>query len=57
MALVKRRPLIVFFVLAYALTWPLILSVSISPLWGYPARSVPSARRSSWPQSRMAGLA
>jgi uncharacterized protein len=34
---VKRHPLVVFFVLAYALTWPLIPLVSVSPLWGFPA--------------------
>jgi uncharacterized protein len=34
---VKRQPLIAFFVLAYALTWPLIPLVSLSPLWGFPA--------------------
>ena len=34
---VKRHPLIAFFVLAYALTWPLIPVVSVSPLWGFPA--------------------
>ena len=32
---VKRHPLIAFFVLAYALTWPLIPLVSLSPLWGF----------------------
>jgi membrane protease YdiL (CAAX protease family) len=37
LALVKRHPLIAFFVLAYALTWPLIPLVSVSPLWGFPA--------------------
>jgi uncharacterized protein len=36
-AFVKRHPLIAFFVLAYALTWPLIPLVSVSPLWGFPA--------------------
>jgi membrane protease YdiL (CAAX protease family) len=36
-AFVKRHPLVVFFVLAYALTWPLIPLVSVSPLWGFPA--------------------
>ena len=36
-ALVKRHPLVTFFVLAYALTWPLIPLVSVSPLWGFPA--------------------
>src|SRR5918997_3125683 len=34
---VKRHPLIAFFVVAYALTWPLIPLVSVSPLWGFPA--------------------
>lgn len=34
---VRRHPLIAFFVLAYALTWPLIPLVSLSPLWGFPA--------------------
>jgi membrane protease YdiL (CAAX protease family) len=34
---VKRHPLISFFVLAFALTWPLIPLVSLSPLWGFPA--------------------
>jgi membrane protease YdiL (CAAX protease family) len=34
---VKRHPLVAFFVLAYALTWPLIPLVSVSPLWGFPA--------------------
>jgi hypothetical protein len=33
---VKRHPLIAFFVLAYALTWPVIPLVSVSPLWGFP---------------------
>jgi membrane protease YdiL (CAAX protease family) len=36
-AFVKRHPLVVFFVLAYALTWPLIPLVSVSPLFGFPA--------------------
>jgi membrane protease YdiL (CAAX protease family) len=36
-AFVKRHPLVVFFILAYALTWPLIPLVSVSPLWGFPA--------------------
>jgi membrane protease YdiL (CAAX protease family) len=36
-AFVKRHQLVVFFVLAYALTWPLIPLVSVSPLWGFPA--------------------
>jgi membrane protease YdiL (CAAX protease family) len=35
--LVRRHPLVSFFVLAYALTWPLIPFVSVSPLWGFPA--------------------
>lgn len=35
--LVRRHPLVSFFVLAYALTWPLIPLVSLSPLWGFPA--------------------
>jgi membrane protease YdiL (CAAX protease family) len=39
---VKRHPLIAFFVLAYALTWPLIPLVSVSPLWGFPALFGPS---------------
>ena len=30
---VKRHPLTAFFVLSYALTWPLIPLVSFSPLW------------------------
>jgi len=34
---VKRHPLVVFFALAYALTWPLIPLVSVSPLLGFPA--------------------
>jgi hypothetical protein len=29
--------MVAFFVLAYALTWPLIPLVSVSPLWGFPA--------------------
>jgi membrane protease YdiL (CAAX protease family) len=33
---VKRYPLAAFFVLAYALTWPLIPLVSVSPLLGFP---------------------
>jgi membrane protease YdiL (CAAX protease family) len=41
-ALVKRHPLVAFFVLAYALTWPLIPLVSVSPLWGFPALFGPS---------------
>lgn len=36
-AFVRRHPLVVFFVLAYVLTWPLIPLVSVSPLWGFPA--------------------
>ena len=36
-SVVKQYPLIMFFVLAYALTWPLIPLVSVSPLWGFPA--------------------
>ena len=35
--LVRRHPLVSFFVLAYALTIPLIPLVSLSPLWGFPA--------------------
>src|SRR5918998_2162459 len=35
--LVRRHPLASFFVLAYALTWPLVPLVSVSPLWGFPA--------------------
>ena len=34
---VKRHPLVVFFVLAYALTWPMIPLVRVSPLFGLPA--------------------
>ena len=34
---VKRHPIIAFFVLAYALTWPLVPLVSVSPLLGLPA--------------------
>ena len=34
---VKRHPLVGFFTLAYALTWPWIPLVSVSPLWGFPA--------------------
>ena len=37
LAPIRRRPLVAFFVLAYALTWPLIPLVSVSPLWGFPA--------------------
>jgi membrane protease YdiL (CAAX protease family) len=37
LASVRRHQLIAFFVLAYALTWPLIPLVSVSPLWGFPA--------------------
>jgi CAAX protease family protein len=36
-ASIKRHPLVAFFVLAYALTWPLIPLVSVSPLLGFPA--------------------
>ena len=36
-ALVTRHPLITFFVLAYALTWPVIPLVSVSPLLGIPS--------------------
>src|SRR3712207_5195967 len=36
-ASVRRHPLIVFFVLSYALTWPVIPLVSVSPLLGFPA--------------------
>ena len=36
-AFVKRHQLVAFFVLAYAVTWPLIPLVSVSPLWGFPA--------------------
>jgi hypothetical protein len=36
-ASIKRHPLVAFFVLAYAMTWPLIPLVSVSPLWGFPA--------------------
>ncbi len=36
-ALVKHHPLVAFFVLAYALTWPVIPLVSVSLLWGFPA--------------------
>jgi membrane protease YdiL (CAAX protease family) len=35
--LIRRYPLILFFVVAYALTWPLIPLVSVSPLFGFPA--------------------
>ena len=34
---VKRHPLVGYFTLAYALTWPWIPLVSVSPLWGFPA--------------------
>jgi membrane protease YdiL (CAAX protease family) len=34
---VRRHPLVSFFVLAFALRWPLISLVSLSPLWGFPA--------------------
>jgi membrane protease YdiL (CAAX protease family) len=37
MKLIRRHPLISFFVLAYVLTWPLIPLVSVSPLLGLPA--------------------
>jgi CAAX protease family protein len=37
MKVIRRHPLISFFVLAYALTWPLIPLVSVSPLFGLPA--------------------
>ena len=37
MALVKRHPLLTYFVLAYGLTWPVIPLVSVSPLLGIPA--------------------
>jgi membrane protease YdiL (CAAX protease family) len=37
MKVIRRYPLISFFVLAYALTWPLIPLVSVSPLLGFPA--------------------
>ncbi len=36
-AFVRRHPLIVFFALAYALTWPVIPLVAVSPLLGLPA--------------------
>jgi len=36
-AFVKRQSLVVFFALAYALTWPVIPMVSVSPLLGFPA--------------------
>ena len=36
-AFVKRHQLVAFFVLAYAVTWPLIPLVTVSPLWGFPA--------------------
>jgi len=35
-SVVKRRPIITFFVLAYVLTWPVIPLVSVSPLLGLP---------------------
>lgn len=35
-AFVRRHPLVAFFVLAYALTWPVIPLVSLSPLLGLP---------------------
>jgi len=56
-AFVKRHPLVAYFVLAYALTWPLILLLTVSPLWGFLPSWVPRSRQSSWPRSRMAGLA
>jgi uncharacterized protein len=34
---VKRHPLVVFFVLAYVLTWPMIPLLTVSPLFGLPA--------------------
>jgi len=37
MKVIRRHQLISFFVLAYALTWPLIPLVSVSPLLGLPA--------------------
>jgi uncharacterized protein len=36
-AFVERHPLIAFFALAYALTWPVIPLVTVSPLLGLPA--------------------
>jgi uncharacterized protein len=36
-ASVRRHPLVAFFALAYALTWPVIPLVSVSPLLGFPA--------------------
>jgi hypothetical protein len=36
-AFVKRHPLVMFFALAYALTWPVIPLVSVSPLLAFPA--------------------
>jgi membrane protease YdiL (CAAX protease family) len=36
-ASIKRHPLVAFFVLAYAMTWPLIPLVSVSPVLGLPA--------------------
>jgi CAAX protease family protein len=36
-ASIKRHPLVAYFVLAYAMTWPLIPLVSVSPLLGFPA--------------------
>jgi len=38
-AFVKRHPLVTFFVLAYALTWPVIPLVAVSPLLGFSASS------------------
>jgi membrane protease YdiL (CAAX protease family) len=35
-AFVKRHPLVVFFALAYAFTWPVIPLVAVSPLLGLP---------------------
>jgi hypothetical protein len=35
-SVVKRHPIVTFFVLAYALTWPVIPLVSVSPLLGIP---------------------
>jgi uncharacterized protein len=42
MAFVKGHPLITFFVLAYALTRPVIPLVSISPLLGLPGLFQPA---------------
>jgi len=41
-SVVKRHPIVTFFVLAYALTWPVIPLVSVSPLLGIPARRGPA---------------